>query len=69
MKFGARNNLVGKVLEIKKGDLMCQVKVEIPGGATMQSVFTIDSLNELGLKEGDTVKVLVKAINVLLAND
>ncbi len=69
MKFGVRNNITGKVVEIKKGGVMCQVKVEIAGGAVMQSVFTIDSLDELGIKKGDTVRVLVKAVNVVLAKD
>lgn len=69
MKFGVRNNITGKVVEIKKGGVMCQVKVEIAGGAIMQSVFTNDSLDELGIKKGDTVRVLVKAVNVVLAKD
>ena len=33
MKVGARNRIVGKVTEIKKGDFMCQVKLEIPAPA------------------------------------
>jgi molybdate transport system regulatory protein len=69
MKFGVRNNITGKVIEIKRGGVMCQVKVEIAGGAIMQSVFTNDSLDELGIKKGDTVRVLVKAVNVVLAKD
>lgn len=66
MKTGARNNLVGKITTVKKGDLMCQVKLDIPAGSTMSSVMTVDSLNELGVSEGDEVMVVVKAVNVLL---
>jgi molybdate transport system regulatory protein len=69
MKYGARNQLDGEVVEIKKGGVMCQVKVKIPPGATMASVMTIDSLDELALKKGDKVKVLAKAVNVLLARE
>lgn len=68
MKTGARNNLVGKVSQIKSGDIMCQVKVEVEPGQ-MASVMTVDSLNDLGLKEGDTVKVVVKAVHVLLVKE
>ena len=68
MKTGARNNLAGKVSAIKEGDLMCQVKLEIPADSTMSSVMTIDSLKELGIKEGDEVQIVVKAVNVLLIN-
>ena len=66
MQVGARNRLVGTVKEIKRGSIMCQVKVEITGGASMESVMTLDSLGELGIKEGDSVQVAVKAVNVLL---
>jgi molybdopterin-binding protein len=69
MKYGARNQVTGKVTEIKKGTMMCQVKLEIPAGSTMASVMTIDSLDDLGIKEGDSVKVVVKAVNVLLVKE
>jgi molybdopterin-binding protein len=54
------------VTDIKKGNVMCLVKVEIPGGAHMASVMTLESLDELGIKNGDHVEVVVKAVNVLL---
>jgi molybdopterin-binding protein len=66
MKYGARNQVVGKVVEIKKGGLMCQVKVRVPADATLCSVMTIESLKDLGLKKGDKVNVIAKAVNVLL---
>jgi molybdopterin-binding protein len=69
MKVGVRNNLVGKVTQIKKGTVMCQVKVEVPAKSLMQSVMTLDSLQELKLKKGDRVRVLVKAVSVLLVKD
>ena len=62
MKYGARNQIIGKVSEIKKGTVMCQVKLQIPAKAAMQSVMTLDSLKELGIKKGDTVKVNLKAM-------
>jgi len=67
MKLGVRNQLTGKVVEIKRGKLMCQVKVELDPRGSMGSVFTLDSLKELGIKKGDKVQVIVKAVNVLLA--
>jgi molybdopterin-binding protein len=69
MKYGARNQLTGKVAQIKKGTMMCQVRFDIPAGSKMSSVMTIDSLDELGIKEGDTVKAVIKAINVLLVKE
>lgn len=69
MKTGARNNLVGTITEIKKGDIMGQVKFEIEAESLMQSVMTTDSIEALELKPGDKVKVMVKAVNVLLIKE
>jgi len=69
MKYGARNQLIGKVVEIKKDTVMCQVRLEIPAKSPTASVMTVDSLEELGLKVGDSVKVVVKAVNVLLVKE
>ena len=69
MKYGARNQLIGKVEAIKEGDVMCQIRLSIPAGATMNSVMTMESLEDLGIQEGDSVKIVVKAINVLLVKE
>ena len=69
MKYGARNNIVGKVTEIKKGSLMCQVKVSVDGPINITSVMTQDTLADLGVKNGDSVRVLIKAVNVLLVRE
>ncbi|HXA77213.1 MAG TPA: TOBE domain-containing protein [Candidatus Acidoferrales bacterium] len=66
MKVGARNRIIGKVTNIKKGGVMCLVKVRIPASSGMASVMTLESLEELGIKNGDKVEVVVKAVNVLL---
>ena len=49
MKIGARNRLEGEVMTIKRGGVMCQVTVQIVGGAHMESIMTLDSLDELGI--------------------
>lgn len=69
MKYGARNNLVGTVESIEVDGIMTKTKVRIPAGSVMCSVMTRESLEELGIKEGDPVKVIVKAINVLLVRE
>jgi molybdate transport system regulatory protein len=66
MKIGARNQIVGKVTEVKKGTVMVEVKLEIPAGARMASVMTLESLEDMGIRPGDEVQVVVKAVNVLL---
>lgn len=68
MKVGARNKLIAEVIEVKRGGVMCQVKVRLKGsdGFQMSSVMTLDSLDDMGVKVGDEVEVVVKAVNVLL---
>ena len=69
MKYGARNQLAGKVVAIKRGTVMSQVDVSISSKANMSSVMTLDTLDGMKLKEGDKVKVIVKAVNVLLVKE
>ncbi len=69
MKYGARNQLPVEVTEIKRGDVMCQVRLALPSGETMNSVMTTESVDDLGLKVGDDVKAIVKAINVLVVRE
>jgi len=68
MKTGARNEIKGKVTAIKQGGIMCKVELEVPAHA-MSSVMTIDSMEAMGLKEGDEVCIATKAINVLLIKE
>lgn len=65
MKYGARNNITAKVSSISSDKIMSLVKFEVQGPANMASVLTTESLQDLGLKVGDTVQLVVKAIHVL----
>ena len=69
MKIGARNKLEGEVTEIKRGTVMCEVKLKIPAESRMASVMTLESLEDMALKVGDKVQVVAKAVNVLLLKD
>jgi molybdate transport system regulatory protein len=65
MKYGARNNIKAKVKSIKKGDVMALVKFDVTGSAKLASVLTTESVNEMGMKVGDRVQLIIKAIHVL----
>lgn len=70
MKHGARNDITGKVSQIIQGDgVMGLAKVKVSGEFEMASVMTAESLKQLKLKKGDKVRVIVKAVNVLLVKD
>ena len=65
MKFGARNNMKGKVISVKKGDIMSLVKFKVSKPGQLASVLTSESVEELNLKVGDEVQLVIKAIHVL----
>ena len=65
MRVGAQNQLVGKVVSVKRGDVMSLVKFEVTMPAQMASVITTESVDDLDLKVGDQVQLMVKAVHVL----
>jgi molybdate transport system regulatory protein len=65
MKFGAQNQIIGRVISIQRGDVMSLVKFEVTTPTEMASVTTTESVAELDLKVGDQVQLLVKAVHVL----
>ncbi len=68
MKAGVRNRLPGKIVEIKQGDVMSEVVIQMEDNLHIHitSVMTTDSLKEAGFKVGDNATALIKAINVVL---
>ena len=65
MKYGAQNQISAKVTSVKKGDVMSLIKFSMTTPNTMASVITTESAEALGLKTGDEVQLIVKAIHVL----
>lgn len=68
MTLSARNQLVGKVEEIKLGNVMAHVVVKV-GENVIDSVITRRSAEELNLKVGDTVTAVIKSTEVMLQKD
>lgn len=67
MKLSARNVLKGKVVDVKKGAVAAQVKVDVGGGNVLTSMITVDAVDDLGLAVGQEVSVVVKSTEVMLA--
>jgi molybdopterin-binding protein len=68
MKISARNQLRGTVEEIVRGVITAKVSVRV-GENLIESVITVQSVDEMGIKEGDTVTALIKSTEVLLMAD
>ena len=69
MKISARNVLFGRVKSVTLGMVSAEVVVELSGGDEIVSVITKRSAEELGLAEGREVSVVIKATNVMIAQD
>jgi molybdopterin-binding protein len=69
MKISARNVLKGNVKSLIKGPISAEILVELPGGNTNVSVITKTSADNLDLREGKEVYVVIKATNVMIATD
>jgi molybdopterin-binding protein len=65
MRLSARNRLVGKIIEIKLGDIMAHIVVKV-GDNEVESIITRRSAEELKLKVGDTVGAVIKATEVMI---
>jgi len=65
MKLSVRNQLSGTVKEVKLGAVMAEVIVKV-GDNQLVSAITKDTAEDLTLKAGDKVTVLVKSTSVMI---
>ena len=66
MEISARNRLPGTVKEIKLGQVMAEVTVQV-GENEIVAAITKASVERLGLKVGDSASVVIKATEVMVA--
>ena len=65
MKISARNQLHGLVTGVKAGAIMAEVEVRIEP-ATVTAVITKSSVDNLAIKPGDAVAVIIKSTDVIV---
>jgi molybdopterin-binding protein len=68
MRLSARNQLVGTVSEIRRGEAIANVILDVAGQRLVASI-TVEAVEELGLAEGSAVTAIVKASDVIIATD
>ena len=64
-KISGRNQLIGRVTDIKISGLIAQVSLSI-GGQHITSIVTAAAVREMRLKKGETVAALVKSTEVMI---
>lgn len=65
MPISVRNKFSGKVKEVKLGQVMAEVIVQV-GENQIVAAITRDAAEELALKAGDSVTALVKSTSVII---
>jgi molybdopterin-binding protein len=69
MKISARNQIPGKILEVRKGATTAHVRLEIAPGQVITASITNEAVEELGLKAGGAAVAIIKASDVMIAID
>ena len=68
MKLSARNVLKGRVVKVVRGATTAHVKIDV-GGSVVTASITVEAVDEMGLREGDSAYAIIKASNVIVAKD
>jgi molybdopterin-binding protein len=68
VKLSARNQLRGTVTEIRRGEAIANVVLDVAGQRLVASI-TVEAVQELGLSEGSEATAIIKASDVIIATD
>jgi len=66
MKLSARNQLKGRIVEVRKGQTTAHVRLDIGGGVIVTASITNEAVDDLGLKVGDDAIAVIKASDVMI---
>jgi len=67
MKLSARNQLKGRVIEIRRGATTAHVRIDIGNGVIVTASITNEAVDDLGLSVGDDAIAVIKASDVMVA--
>ena len=67
MKLSARNQIRGRITEVRKGTTTAHVRIDIGNGVVITSAITNEAVDELALAAGDEAIAVIKASDVMVA--
>jgi molybdopterin-binding protein len=67
MKLSARNQLKGRIVEVRRGATTAHVRIDIGNGVIVTSSITNEAVDDLGLAAGDEAIAVIKASDVMVA--
>jgi molybdopterin-binding protein len=65
-KLSARNQLKGKVVDVKTGATTSHVRLDIGGGVLITAAITNEAVTDLGLKAGQDAVAVIKSSDVMI---
>jgi molybdopterin-binding protein len=69
MRLSARNQIRATVIGVQRGELMASVKAVLGDGQTLTATITQEATDDLDIAVGDSIVVIVKATEVMVAKD
>ena len=69
MRLSARNQIKGKIIDVKKGATTSHLRIDIGNSNVITSSITNEAVDELGLKVGISATAVIKASDVMIAVD
>ena len=68
MKISARNLIKGRIVAVKSGEVMSNVKIQITNNPDiMTAIITRDAVDDLQLGEQDDVTLVIKSTEIMVA--
>lgn len=69
MKMSARNMIKGKVDGVEVGAIMASVKIKLEAPDVITAIITKESVEDLNIKDGDTVTAIIKSTEVMVGKE
>lgn len=69
MEISARNKMNGKIIDIKTGGVMASVKIQVEEPGEITALITKESVEKLGLKEGDDATAIIKSTEIIVGKE
>jgi molybdopterin-binding protein len=67
MKLSARNQLKGRVVEVRRGATTAHVRIDIGNNVIVTASITNEAVDDLGLTAGYEAVAVIKASDVMVA--
>ena len=69
MEISARNKMNGKRTDIKTCGFMTIVKIQVEEPGEITALITKESVEKLGLKEGDDATAIIKSTEIIVGKE